>query len=97
MNKSSKSNKRGPARSKRPDMELEEGLPFTVSIFEGAANKEKMERWREEMLNWLKDQHERLEALLLGHDPFDMLGNLMMVEIAHSLKPPQVLCTKRCS
>jgi hypothetical protein len=84
MNKRSKSKTRGTARGKRPNVELEEGLPFTVSFFEGAASKEKMVRWREEMLNWLHDQHETLESLLLQHDPFDMLGNLIMVEIAHN-------------
>ena len=40
--------------------------------------------WREEMQRWLADQHNCLEALLLQYDPFDMLGNLIMVEIAHN-------------
>jgi hypothetical protein len=84
MNKSSKSKTRGTARGKRSAIELEEGLPFTVSFFEGTASKEKMVRWREEMLDWLHEQHEILERLLLQHDPFDMLGNLIMVEIAHN-------------
>ena len=84
MNERSKSKTRSTARGKRPDVELEEGLPFTVDFMEATADKVKMVRWREEMLDWLHDQHECLEGLLLQHDPFDMLGNLVMVEIAHN-------------
>lgn len=58
MNKRSNSKTSGTARGQRPAIELEEGLPSTVSFFEGATRKEKMVRWREEMLNWLHDQHE---------------------------------------
>jgi hypothetical protein len=77
-------NRQRASRGKRPEIELDAGLPFTVHFVNGIGNKEKMMRWREEMIVWLKDQHDQLEALLLRHDPFDMLGNLIMVEVAHN-------------
>ncbi len=83
MNTQSNSNQRSGSRGKRPEIKLEAGLPFTVHLIEGTADKEIMLRWRAEMLAWLNDQHERLEALLLKHDSFDMLGNLIMVEMAN--------------
>jgi hypothetical protein len=77
------SGQRAAASDVRPEVELEDGLPFTPFPADGPT-KEDFLRWREEMTRWLEDQHNLLAELLARHEAFDMLGTLMVLELAHN-------------
>ena len=85
MKKSSKKDQQQSAStsSKRPEIELEDGLPMTPFPIENPTREDVL-RWREEVTHWLEDQHNRLAALLSRYDSFDMIGTLTLLELAHN-------------
>jgi hypothetical protein len=61
--------------------EVPEELKNFVTFEEAREDEEKFRIWRQQTLDWLRDEAAKLETLLLQYNSFDLIGNLTLTQL----------------
>lgn len=65
-----------------PKESLESDAHLNYVTFEEAQKDEgKFKIWRQQTIDWLKEESAKLEAILLQYNPFDLIGNLTITQL----------------
>lgn len=55
--------------------------PNYVTFEEAQKDEGKFKIWRQQTVDWLKEESAKLEAILLQYNPFDLIGNLTLTQL----------------
>ena len=55
--------------------------PNYVTFEEAQKDEGKFKIWRQQTIDWLKEESAKLEAILLQYNPFDLIGNLTLTQL----------------
>ena len=64
-----------------PEVMESDTRPDYVTFEEAQKNESKFETWRQQTLDWIKEESAKLEGILLQYNPFDLIGNLTITQL----------------
>jgi hypothetical protein len=70
-------------RGTTPALPADNGPSHSIPLHEALQSAEKLQVFRKETLQWIREQANELEAILLRYNSFDMLANLMITQLSN--------------
>lgn len=64
-----------------PEVMESDTRPNYVTFEEAQKDESKFEIWRQQTLDWIKEESAKLEGILLQYNPFDLIGNLTITQL----------------